>query len=263
MGEIVQFQESGIPANTADLIKGLQTVNASLEGSAGGVPYLRLLKSGAYAYGPDNIEPEPHSRWAVNPFSIQHGYACWGDGELLGEHMVPFNQNPSPRSELPDYGEPWLAQVSMTMQCMNGEDKGTTVLYRGTAKGLHNAVKKLINEIIGQAQHNQTHIVPLLALDVDSYQHKKYGEIFFPVLDIVDWLSLETGESAEPVEPEEEKPEAESAVGNGRVAGADAGEEKVASGRTRGGNRRTKRGKVADADNEPAAPRSRRRRQRA
>lgn len=197
MTELVKFGGSALPANPQDLVKGLQNVNQSLQGSSGGMPFLRLLKSGVFAYGAENIEPEQNSAWAINPYSLHHGFACWGDGELLDERMVPFNQQPPLRGELPDYGHEWNQQVSMLLQCMDGEDTGTTVLYKGTSTGLRNAVKKLIDEIIAQAQVDQAHIVPVVELECDSYNHKKYGEIFFPVLDVTQWISIDDGAAAE------------------------------------------------------------------
>ena len=125
------------------------------------------------------------------------------------KYMVPFNQAPPPVSELADYGKDWDQQMSVQLQCIDGEDAGTTVLYKGTSLGLRTAMKGVINELLTQLQKDQTKIVPVVELEVDSYKHKKYGEIFTPVLDIVSWLSM-SGEAAEE-EPEkiEETPESE------------------------------------------------------
>ena len=106
MNDIVKFS-GGVPATAADLIAGLQNVSQGIHDSAGGLPFLRLLKTGQFAYGPESIEPQEGSEWALNPASMQHGYACWGDGELLDEIMVPANQAKPPRNELTDYGQAW------------------------------------------------------------------------------------------------------------------------------------------------------------
>ena len=84
---------------------------------------------------------------------------------------------------------------------IGAEDEGVQVLYKGTSTGLRNAVKKLIDEIIAQAQHDANHIVPVVELECDSYQHKKYGEIFFPVLEVKRWISIDdAADEAEPAE---------------------------------------------------------------
>lgn len=255
MSELVKFGGAGLPANPEDLVKGLQNVGQTLQGSTGGMPLLRLLKSGMYAYGPENIEPEEGSEWAINPYSLAHGFACWGDGELLDERMVPFNQTPPMRSELPDYGHEWNQQVAMQMQCMNGEDEGTVVLYKGTSTGLRNAVKQLIDQIIAQAQVDVAHIVPVVQLECDSYQHKKYGEIFYPILDIEHWLNVEDGATApDPVEDQSET--AGEPADEGESEPAEAAAEPAQS-------RRRRRKAAAEAPAaEEAKPSSNRRRRR-
>jgi hypothetical protein len=202
MNSLVKFGTGGVPAKPEDLLKGLQTVGNALHGASGGVPFLRLLKSGVFAYGPENIEPIEGSEWAVNPYSVMHGYACWGDGELLDERMVPFNQPAPVRADLPDYGNEWGQQVSVMLQCLTGEDKGVTVLYKGTSTGLRNAVKETISAIVSQVQADPVHIVPVVALESTSYQHKKYGEIFVPVLAIQKWVSFDGVAEAAPADDE-------------------------------------------------------------
>lgn len=190
MGDLVKFS-GGLPANPDDLVSGLQNVSAVVKGGTGGVPFIRLLKSGVFAYGAENIEPEDGSEWAVNPYSLEHGFACWGDGELLDERMVPFSEPPPNRAELPDYGHDWNQQIAMHLQCMNGEDEGVTVLYKGTSTGLRNAFRNLVDAMLAQLKHDKTNYVPVITLDVDSYQHKKYGEIFVPIFDLVKWVSMD------------------------------------------------------------------------
>jgi hypothetical protein len=207
--ELVKFGGGGVPANPDDLVAGLQQVTSTVTGGAGGPMLLKLKKTGVWAYGQENIEPEPGSLWAINPYSIEHGFACWGDGELFGEVMVPFNQLPPAVNTLQDFGEPWSQQIAMQLQCMTGEDKGVTVKIKGTSVGMRNAFKSLVNDIIAQAGSDAEHIVPVVELEVDSYQHKKYGEVFTPVLDVQQWVSIDNAEPAEAeAEPEMDDVEA-------------------------------------------------------
>lgn len=207
MSNLIKFPGGGMPAKTEDLVAGLQNVTSHIGPSAGGTPFLRLGKDGIWVYGQENIDVEEGSLWAINPYSIQHGFAAWGDGELFGEVMVPFNQAPPQRGSLQDYGVEWKAQTSMLMQCTSGEDKGQVVMYKGTSIGMQNAVKELVNALINQIQANPKNIVPVVALDVDSYTHKKYGQTFVPIIDIQSWVSMETGETSEdPAEEDADKP---------------------------------------------------------
>jgi hypothetical protein len=195
MNELAKFA-GGLPIKPEDLEAGLQNVQSSIQGGTGGMPFLRLLKAGYFVYGAENIEVEPGSEWAINPYSLMHGFACWAPGELLDERMVPFTQQPPNKAELPDLGQSWDQQVAMQLACVTGEDSGTNVLYKGTSTGLRNATKELINAIISQLQVDKELIVPIVALETDSYNHKQYGQIFYPILTIKKWDTIE-GDAAE------------------------------------------------------------------
>lgn len=191
MSRELQKFTGNLPVDPSQLEAGLTNVQANIQGAQGGIPFLRLLKSGRWVYGAENIELEEASEWAINPYSIQHGYACWGEGELLDERMVPMNQPPPPQADLPDLGQPWSQQVAFLAQCMTGEDEGQVVLYKTTATGGRNAVKELLNALITQLGKTQEQIVPVVDFQEDSYNHKKHGEIFYPVLDIRDWITMD------------------------------------------------------------------------
>lgn len=257
MNDLVKFQGGGLPANPEDLVAGLENVGQSLQASSGGIPFLRLLKSGVYAYGPENIEPEEGSEWAVNPYSLMHGWACWGDGELLDERMVPANQHAPAQSDLPNLGHEWAQQVSMQLQCMNGEDEGQVVLYKGTALGLRNAVKELINGLITQIKADPQNIVPVVELEADSYQHKKHGQIFYPVLEVARWVSIADGTTVEAIEDsgqaEPEAPETPPATDA-------APEAPPASNRRRRRRGAAQAAEAPPAEDPPPAPTRRRRR---
>jgi len=258
MSDLVKFA-GGPPANPEELEKGLKNVAQSIQGSTGGLAFLRLLKSGVYAYGAEKIEPQEGSQWAINPYSLHHGFACWGDGELLDERMVPFTQQPPNRNELPDYGHAWDQQVAMQLQCLNGEDTGTNVLYKGTSTGLRNAVKELINQLIAQLQKDATHCVPVVELEADSYEHKKYGEIFFPVLNIVKWLSVE-GQDTPAGAIESDESEAEPEAATTAAPTPEAEPEKPAPRRRR---RASVEGQAEEVEPEKPTSSNRRRRRRA
>ncbi len=195
MNDLVKFA-GGLPIKPEDLEAGLQNVQSSIQGGTGGMPFLRLLKAGYFVYGAENIEVEPGSEWAINPYSLMHGYACWAPGELLDERMVPFTQQPPNKAELPDLGQSWDQQVAMQLACISGEDTGTNVLYKGTSTGLRNAAKELITVIISQLQTDKEHVVPVVELENDSYNHKTYGQIFFPLLTIKKWTTIDGDEPA-------------------------------------------------------------------
>lgn len=205
MNDVVKFGSKGLPMSPDALLQGLQNTSRTIQ-SGDTLPLLRLGKGGYFIYGQDDIEVEPDSLWALNPASLKHGYACWGDGELLGEVMVPFNQPLPALAELPNYGEKWGQQIAVQLQCLTGEDKGVVVNYKGTSLGLRNAMRELINELIVQLQSDPQNCVPVIAFEVDSYKHKTYGKVFTPVLNIERWISYDGEESPPDADAKEDPP---------------------------------------------------------
>lgn len=183
-------------ASLANLKSGLQNVASTIV-TAGGDPFLRLLTDGTWVYGADNVEVQEGSLWALNPFSIMHGWVSWTDhpgkqaNEIVGEVMVPAGQPLPPQTELRDTGWPWTQQLSVQLRCMSGEDIGTQVLYKTGSVGGMNAVKKLINEIMAHISEDEDTPVAVVQMGTDHYMHKKWGKTYTPIFDIVKWIALE------------------------------------------------------------------------
>lgn len=235
-------------ATTESLIAGLQQLGVGIK-TADITPLLKLSKQGLFVYGPDSIEVEAGSSWAMNPYSLMHGYACWGDGELLDEVMVPFTDPMPSREALENYNYPWVSQLSVILKCMDGEDEGVTVLYKGTSLGMRQAIKPIIAQIIMRAQSGSSALVPLVELDSDSYEHKKYGTTYTPELHIVDWVDISTGTSTDESKSSDATPAIE--------------EEKEPPKQEESAPRRRKKAVAEDAAETPepkAAPRRRRKR---
>lgn len=228
--QLPAFSQGGLPVSADDLMSGLQNMGQTIQSSGGGMPFLRLLKSGRWVYGPENIEPEEDALWAVNIYTLEHGAACWVDSECLGEVLVPFNAPAPNRDELPDYGGPWTGCVSVQLQCLNGEDEGLTVLYKGTSKGQQDYFAELIKQLTIQLKRDASQIIPVIALEVTSYNHKTWGETFKPVLKIEGWVGINadapvpaaTVEEPANVTPEPEVQEPEPEPVAEQVAGEDA-----------------------------------------
>ncbi|RKX22073.1 MAG: hypothetical protein DRP45_11695 [Candidatus Zixiibacteriota bacterium] len=192
---------SNLPSDPAALAN--LGVAASTMATAGdGVDILRLLRDGAWVFGAENIEPEEDSRWAINPYSFKHGHIAWADSKVHGEIMVPIMQPMPPRSELGDAPEGWSEQISFLLQCVGGEDEGQVVEFKTTSVGGKRAATKMATSISGQAQENPEYVVPVIVLNTDSYQHKKYGKIYTPIFDIAEWASI--GDATDKVEAKPE-----------------------------------------------------------
>jgi len=216
MTNIVAFAGANLPA-----VSTLSTALRNLEADVGpaGVVIIKMDKTGAWVYGADQTEVEDDSKWAVNPFSFVHGHIAWGEGEVLGERMVSVSQ-PLPELDAapPGAKKGWEVQVGCSMRCLNGEDEGLEVRYTTTSVGGKKAIQAIAVAIAAQVEKDQTKPVPVVTLGKEHYQHKNYGKIFTPVLEVVEWVGM-NGE-AEPAKAEPEAAPAEEGTRRRRRAAA-------------------------------------------
>ena len=189
MNDVVAFGNGKLPS-----VQSLTTALRSLESEVGaaGMVILKMDKTGHWVFGADQTEIDDDSTWAINPFSFVHGFIAWGEGEVLGEKMVPVSE-PLPEMDTPPPGAKrgWEMQVGMSLKCMNGEDKDMEARYNVTSVGGKRAVQKLALDIATQVEKDQSKPVPVVRLKKDHYTHKSYGRIFTPIFEITQWVSLE------------------------------------------------------------------------
>jgi hypothetical protein len=207
MSDIVKRTEQ-LPADFgASLMKGIEQTRSTIT-TGGGKPFLRLTRAGDYIYGPQNIDVQDGSQWAVNLAALEHGWVCWGDGELLGQIMVDVRL-PQPARPLPLEGYAFEAQFGMGLACISGEDKGLEVIYKNNSLGYKKAFDQLLADIRARYIIDQIFYWPVLELLTSSYPHKKYGQIFEPIFKIVGWADAQGNlQSAKPrvVAPPAEEP---------------------------------------------------------
>lgn len=194
MSNIVAFAGANLPA-VSSLSSALRNISADT-GSAG-VVILKMDKTGHWVFGADQTEVEDDSKWAVNPFSFIHGYIAWGDGEVLAEKMTSVS-NPLPEVDAapPGAAKGWEVQVGMSLKCVSGEDEGMEARFTTTSVGGKKAVQALAVSIAGQVDKDQSKVVPVVSLGKEHYQHKKFGRIYTPLLEVLEWVSMNGAEEA-------------------------------------------------------------------
>lgn len=183
-------------ALTDEFLNQLQTGidNAIAQTHVGaGKPFIRLLKDGSWVYGPSNEEVQEGSSWVLNLMSFGHGWCCWVDGganknELKGEAMGSVFQ-PRPAQPLPIEGTPFAEQFSFELKCLDGDDEGAEVLYKTASYGGKSAVVSLLDAIRKRAATERVFVFPVLELQVDHYNHSKWGKTYTPVFEIVGWAN--------------------------------------------------------------------------
>jgi hypothetical protein len=195
---------------TADFAKKLMSGIAESRQStiiAGGKPFLRMLKSSEWVFGPSDEEVQPGSQWIVNLMTLQHGWSCWVENELKGEVMDSM-ANPKPAKPAPIEGVDYKEQRSFELKCRNGHDAGTEVLYKTSSLGGMRAVDDLLSRIHNALMETPATPFPVLVFGSEHYEHNKYGRIYTPILEVVGWADLNgniLGEQQKLAEPEQPK----------------------------------------------------------
>ena len=196
MSNLVAFANANLPA-VATLSTALRALEADVGPGVGSV-ILKMDRTGHWVFGADQTEVEKDSLWAVNPFSFVHGYIAWGDGDVLGERMVPVSE-PLPELDAAPAGARagWQLQVGLSLKCISGEDEGMEARYTVTSVGGKRAVQTLAASIAAQVDKDQSKPVAVVKLKSEHYQHKSYGRIYTPVFDLQEWIGLDGNREAD------------------------------------------------------------------
>jgi hypothetical protein len=203
MNDIVKQGSTALSTEYLDWAAALEAgIRKSQESTVlpGGKPILRLLKSGVWVYGANDDENQPGAELAINPRSIKHGWSCWTDypgsqkNELKGEVMT-FISAPKPAKPEPIDGFEYKPQVVFDLKYVVGDDAGLEVVYKSSSLGGLRAADNLQSALVKQIQEQvlagTPYVVPIVQLLAADYQHTKYGQIFTPVFEIVDWANIE------------------------------------------------------------------------
>ena len=186
----------GALTSLAALQTALANVNTAAIIGRTGLPLMLFKRegSGTWGFGQKRTIPEADSRWAVNPLTFKYGYICFGDNnKVADERLVPVTQPKPVITELPDTGFDWQEEWAVNMKCLSGADAGAEVIFKANTDGGIKAIVimlDLVRDRLNGGQYDGK-IVPIVLLEKDSYLHKQYGKIWTPVLNTVDWKSLD------------------------------------------------------------------------
>jgi hypothetical protein len=197
MNEIAKRNTTAL---STDMLSRIKTGIAESRAStiiAGGKPLLRMLKDAKWVFGQKDDPVQEGSSWAINPLTLAHGWVAWTNHEgntknsMVGEVMVPVHEPKPPRPPAAEGGWPFNEQRIFELACIDGDDAGTEVLYKTSSYGGMRAVDDLLADLQDQLNANPGFPCPVVQLNTDSYQHQKYGKIYNPVFNIVDWASMD------------------------------------------------------------------------
>lgn len=200
-----------IPTDTSIADIATQAVKESGESVAGGKPLLKMDKSGDWTLGKDGPEMAPETEFLVPVTSIFMGFIAWKNNQPMDkETSHPFkgepriiksqlNQDLGQHTEGDRAGEPvkWDDMVGFDLYAIDGPDTGDSGVFETGTYGGKAAFHDFMKAVGAQARAedgndpNAMAIHPVVKLSSDSYKHKKYGKIFNPIFEIVDWLTFD------------------------------------------------------------------------
>ena len=213
MNEIAK-STANLPASVAAMQGLSQSVVAIASGTGGGEQYMKMTKFGEFVFGAEHLEVEEEAEWAVNPTQFTHGWICWGtkangnDGECLGEIMVSASKTLPEEDSLPEAKGNWTKQVGISLLCLNGADQDIQCVFKTNSLGGKKAYTALVTEVVSQMDEGSDALCPVVKLETSHYTHKKYGKIFTPIFEILEWMTIDgiTEEAEAEPEPEPEPP---------------------------------------------------------
>lgn len=166
--------------------------------------FIKLTRQGEWVFGAEDTEVT-NGEWAINPQSFIEGFIAWDDGDLAGEEMAPMAGTPILKSDLPVITSgSWAKQIGFAMQCIDGEHKGTVVLYKTSSKGGTKAVRSIVQKVVQAIQNGDGDMVPIVELNSSFYKHKQYGKIYNPELTVLRWVAMDGSSAGEQAEPDPE-----------------------------------------------------------
>lgn len=182
-------------AKLSQALAGFSAAKNALMGKA----LLRLTKQGVWVFGADSEVLKSGTQLIGNPASLSSGYVAWWQSQIEGEVMQPLSMGPvdptklspvnsgsiPPGKKVPS-GKGWENQASIDL--ITKADVPLQLVYKSSSMGGMKTLLTLAGEIAFGLDENPARVYPVIELDVDSYIHKEFGQVFTPVLSIVSWL---------------------------------------------------------------------------
>ena len=204
-GKKLTKTKNQVPATAADLDPYAAYGRAV---ASDATPFLKFVK-GDFRFGADNEPLALGTRLVANMVELKAGYIKWKNGEPINEITVRIaDGGPVPQREDLDAQDastwemdsngvaidPW--GIINTLPFKSAETGEEYIFTTGSRGGI-GAIGKLAT---AYGSHRQKHdgAMPVVQIGTSSYQHKKFGEVHYPVFRIVSWVSetdLIAGES--------------------------------------------------------------------
>ncbi len=185
-------QTVALPTDTS----GLKTyANTNIKS---GNTYLKVNgKTGDVTFGKEDNQLPDGAQLVALIGGAQAGYIEWEDGQAINDDWIAiadynaenmralregFGQLDQDQWERDSKGRP-IDPISESVRVpMLWLAERKPLMFSSSSNGGCNAVKHLIRNTLAEIEADQ---LPIVEIEVDSYPHKKFGEVFYPVFRIV------------------------------------------------------------------------------
>ena len=177
--------------NLSAFRKNAKAIAEQVEQSGPDIAFLKFSKLGRYELGKERQEVPPGTKVRVPIGSLVTGFIAWEGGRPVGQVVKPLDQGAVDPSTLPATTAPrgWEPLVGFGVILPDG----TEAAFSTSTVGGRNAFASLIRQINEQIEEVEetmgldgfTPEEAIVELDSDSYNHKEYGRVFYPVFRVL------------------------------------------------------------------------------
>ena len=157
--------------------------------------FLKYVK-GVFVFGIDEDEVELGTELVPNMEEAKIGWLKWKDGEVVEEKMFPWATGHPYREDLGDLDsdmwevddngkaiDPFAETATLPLK---NPRTGEEFTFSTSSTGGRQAVAKLVYAWRHGVTQGKTGL-PIITLGSDTYRHKKYGPVHYPVFKIMRW----------------------------------------------------------------------------
>jgi hypothetical protein len=162
---------------------------------AASAAFLKFIK-GSYYFGTDENELPLGTEVVPNMIEARVGWLKWRGGEVIEEKLFPWATGHPYREDLGDMDrelwevddngkalDPWAETATVPLK---NPQSGEEFVFSTSSTGGRQAVSKLVMAWRHGVSQGKSGL-PVITLGADTYKHRKFGPVHFPVFKIVRW----------------------------------------------------------------------------
>lgn len=197
--ENTQTNDAADQAEVDAYVQSLMGANSTLQ--AGSIQFLKFSKGDWYLGRDESTFDNNTFEAIVNVPKMIIGFQCWKDKSVVDEKFAAIGEPPIDRDTLPEHGpysqdgDGWQESCKVQLFILPGGKIIQPIYseFSTSSNGGLGAIRKFNEAYIAGIRAGNFRKLPVVKFSVDAYNHKTYGKIKTPKLEIVRWV--EPGEA--------------------------------------------------------------------